>query len=316
MMTKSLPAAALAAALALALTACTSPVDGTSPSPTISSTSVEDAAEIPVVDRDPQGALPTVDFDADGLPSLTAVADDPPSAISVKTLQAGTGASVGQHDFVTVDYAGFLWSDGSQFESSFGTGEPASFLLSDMVEGWMYGLAGTRVGDRVLLVIPPEFGYGDLEDEAIPPDSTLVFVVDVLNSLAITTDELAKATPTGATLPTGLTVSGELGQEPTLSFAADAPRPAEPLTIVIAEGQGPVITENDTLIYHWVGGFWGEEPDSSWPDSFEQLEYGGDEETIGRTVGSRLLLVYPADEESETDAEVIILDLLAVVPGA
>lgn len=313
---KTLTAAVLGAVAALTLTACTGPVDTTSPSPTISSTTTEDAPETPPeVDRDPQGALPTVEFDVDGIPAMTTVAADPPTVISVKTLQAGTGATVGSDDFITVDYAGFLWSDGSEFDSSYATGEPASFLLSEVVDGWTYGLAGTKVGDRVLLVVPPEYGYGDLEDETIPAGSTLVFVVDILNAVAITTDALTEATPTGATLPEGLTITGELGQEPTLVFAENAPLPTEAQTIVIATGTGPAVAETDTLLYHVAGAYWGEESSSSWSGSFEQAEYGGGEETIGQPIGSRLLLIYPADEENELEAEAIVLDLLAVVPG-
>ena len=169
--------------------------------------------------------------------------------------------------------------------------------------------------DRLLLVVPPDYGYGDLEDETIPAGSTLVFVVDILDAAAITTDALTRATPTGADLPEGLTISGELGEEPTLVFAENAPAPAEAQTILIAKGDGPLITEADTLIYHVAGAAWGEESSSSWSGSFEQAEYGGGEDTIGLPVGSRLLLVYPADEENEMEAEAVVLDLLAVVPG-
>ncbi len=316
MINKTLTAAILGATAALALTACTGPIATTSPSPTASSgTAEDDPSAAPVVDRDPQGPLPSITFDADELPTMTPVDADPPTAISVKTLQAGTGATVGPDDFITVDYAGFLWSDGSEFDSSFGTGEPAGFLLSEVVDGWTYGLPGTKVGDRVLLVVPPEYGYEDLEDETIPAGSTLVFVLDILDTTSITTDALNDATPTGAALPEGLTISGELGQEPTLVFAEDAPEPTEAETIVIATGAGPAVTETDTLLYHVAGAYWGEESSSSWSGSFEQAEYGGGEETIGQTVGSRLLLVYPADEENGLEAEAIVLDLLAVVPG-
>lgn len=316
-MTKTLPAA-LGAALILVLAACSSPADITTPSPITSSfaDNEEDPTEdaVPVVDRDPQGPLPTITFDADGIPTMSPVAADPPEVISVKTLQAGTGATVGETDFITVHYAGFLWSDGTEFDSSIGS-EPISFLLNEMVEGWVYGLAGTKVGDRVLLVVPPDYGYGDLEDEVIPPGATLVFVVDILNAVVITTDALKEATPTGAALPEGVTVSGELGQEPTLVFADGAPEPTEPQTLVIAKGNGPLITETDTLLYHVVSVTMSGESYSSWPDLFEQAEFGGGDDTIGLPVGSRLLLIYPAEAEYDMEAEAIVLDLLAVVPG-
>lgn len=318
MMKTTTTVAALVAALGLTLAGCTSPVDPgpTSPIPSPDATiGPEDPSGDVVVDRDPQGPLPTIDFDADGLPTMTRVEAEPPTVISVQTLQAGSGASVTAGDFITVHYAGFLWDDGAEFDSSFGDEEPVSFLLDEFMDGWTYGLVGTKVGDRVLLVVPPDYGYGDLEDETIPAGSTLVFVIDVVNAMAITTDALTQATPTGAALPEGLSIAGDLGTEPTLVFAADAPEPTETQVIVIAEGAGPVITETDTLLYHAAGAYWGEESSSSWSGSFEQAEYGGGEETIGQTVGSRLLLVYPADDEFDEEAEVVLLDLLAVIPG-
>ena len=317
MNTKTLAAAALSAALGLTLAACAGPVNPTRPPPTASPTTTasEDSGEAPVVDRDPKGALPTIEFDDEGIPTMTPVPDEPPEAISVRTLQAGDGATVGENDFVSLNYAGFLWSDGSQFDSSYDTGAPAGFLLSEVVDGMSYALAGTRVGDRVLLVIPPDYGYGDLDDESIPAGSTLVFVVDVLNTTTIGTEALTGATPTGADLPAGVTVEGQLGQEPSIVFAEDAPEPTEAQVIVIAEGTGPVITESDTLLYHVAGAYWGEESTSSWSTGFEQVEAGGGEETVGRTVGSRLLLIYPADDEDELEAEALVLDLLATIPG-
>lgn len=306
-------------AFALAVTACTSPVDTasqpgtTSPSPT-ATTSANPTTDAPTVDRDPQGTLPEVTFDADGIPSMKPVDADPPTVISVKTLTAGTGATVGPDDFITVNYAGFLWADGTRFDTSY-DGEPASFLLSEVVDGWTHGLAGTKVGDRVLLVVPPDYGYGDLDSDDIPAGSTLVFVVDVLDAMTVTTDALNQATPTGAALPEGLTVEGALGQEPTIVFAEGAPQPTEAEVIVIAKGAGPVITDTDTLLYHVAGAAWGEESQSSWSEGFQQVEAGGGDETVGQTIGSRLLLVYPADEEGGMAAEAVVLDLLAVAPG-
>lgn len=312
---KTLPAAALALALALALTACTATVDASSqPSESVSA-SPDTALDAPEVDRDPQGELPAITFSSDGLPTMATVASDAPTVITVKTLDTGDGTVVALGDYVKVDYAGFLWSDGTQFDSSYDTGEPASFSLNQVVDGWRYGLAGTTVGDRVLVVVPPDYGYGDEESESIPAGSTLVFVVDILDTTTVTTEALTAATPTQATLPAGLTVTGDLGQEPTLAFAADAAEPTEEQTIVLAEGAGAAITETDTLLYHVVAGYWGGETSSSWPSSYQQVDSGGGPETIGKRVGSRLLLLYPADEESGTAAQALVIDILTAIPA-
>ena len=311
-MIKTTIAVLLSIVLALGLAAC-SPADTSGQA---SATGTTDAASgtPPTVDRDPRGALPTVAFDQAGIPAMTPVASGPPAVISVQTLQAGDGAAVAQGDFVTVNYAGFLWSDGTLFDSSYGSGAPVSFSLGEVVDGWRYGLVGSKVGDRLLVVIPPDYGYGSEDAGTIPGGSTLVFVVDILGTTTVSTDALTSATPTQAVLPEGITVEGELGQEPSLALAGSAQQPTEAQTIVLAEGAGAAITATDSVLYHVVGGYWGEETSSTWSGSFQQADSGGGTETIGRRVGSRLLLVYPP--EGDENAYILVVDLLAAVPSA
>jgi len=310
---KTLPTAVLA--LALALTGCTATVDTSSqPSESVSA-SADTALDAPEVDRDPQGKLPAITFSSKGIPTMAKVASDAPTVISVKTLTAGDGTVVVAGDYVKVDYAGFLWSEGTQFDSSYDTGEPSSFSLNQVVDGWKYGLAGTKVGDRVLVVIPPDYGYGDEETDSVPAGSTLVFVVDILDTTTVTTEALTSATTTQATLPAGVTVTGELGQEPTLTFTADAAKPTKEEAIVIAEGTGAAITETDALLYHVVSGEWGGETSSSWSSSYQQVDSGGGAATVGKRVGSRLLLVYPADDANGTAAQAFVIDILAAIPA-
>ncbi|SHJ26855.1 FKBP-type peptidyl-prolyl cis-trans isomerase [Tessaracoccus bendigoensis DSM 12906] len=305
-------------ALILPLTACSGNGDdaatGSSASASASASASGEATAAPTVDRDPAGDLPTITFGDDGLPTMATIEADPPTEISVKTLTEGDGETVGDGAHVTVNYAGFLWSDGSQFDSSYG-GEEASFTLAQVVPGWRYGLVGTKVGDRVQVVVPPEYGYGDNETEAIPAGSTLVFVIDIIDVLNINTDALNDATATDAAIPEGLTIEGEIGAEPTMTFADGAAAPTEVETIVLAEGTGAAVTDTDTLVYHVTGSDWGGESSTTWPDQFQQVSSGGGEQTVGTKVGSRILLVYPADEASGTGAQVLVLDLLAVIPA-
>jgi len=321
MRTKTLPAAALV--LAFALTGCTASAS-TSPQPSASvsastsadpSASASTAQDAPTVDRDPQGTLPEIRFSSKGKPTMKKVGSAAPTVISVKTLKAGDGAAVAASDYVKVNYAGFLWSDGTQFDSSYDSGKPASFALSAVIEGWKYGLVGTKVGDRLQIVIPPDYGYGDQASGSIPANSTLVFVVDILDTTTVTTDSLTSATLTKATLPAGITVTGELGKEPQLSIAADAAEPTEQKAIVLAEGTGAVITKTDSLLYQIVAGKWGGESSSSWSSSYQQVDAGGGEATVGKHVGSRLLLLYPADKTNGTAAQAYVIDILKTVPA-
>lgn len=127
----------------------------------------------------PPAGLPTVTLDADGKPSITPVAGAAPTELVVQPLIKGTGAEVTEDQTLTVNYTGWLW-DGTQFDSSWESGEPVQFALTGVIPGWTQGLAGQTVGSQVLLVIPPALGYGDQASESIPANSTLIFVVDIL----------------------------------------------------------------------------------------------------------------------------------------
>lgn len=130
----------------------------------------------------PVEGLPTVTLAEDGAPTLTAATGDAPTELVVQPLIKGSGKEVEEGDNVLVQYHGALW-DGTVFDSSWTSGQPFQVQnvgAAQVIDGWNQGLVGTHVGDQVLLVIPPELGYGDQASEKIPAGSTLVFVVDVL----------------------------------------------------------------------------------------------------------------------------------------
>ncbi|MDN4471908.1 FKBP-type peptidyl-prolyl cis-trans isomerase [Demequina zhanjiangensis] len=133
----------------------------------------------------PADGLPTVTLGEDGTPSVDmSTAGDEPAELVAQTLIQGDGPEVEEGQTVTVQYALSLW-DGTEVESSWANGVPISFPLStdNLIEGWVEGLAGVQVGSQVLLIVPPELGYGDSETSSIPANSTLVFVIDVLDAV-------------------------------------------------------------------------------------------------------------------------------------
>ena len=80
-----------------------------------------------------------------------------------------------------MQYKGVLWDGGKEFDSTYRRGQLTQFPLQQVVKGWAQGLTGKKVGSRVLLVIPPDLGYGDkAAGSGIPANSTLVFSVDIL----------------------------------------------------------------------------------------------------------------------------------------
>lgn len=103
------------------------------------------------------------------------------SGLKYQVLKHGTGTvSPKATDTVTVNYEGKLL-DGTVFDSSIARGQPATFPLNRVIPGWTEGLQLMKVGDKFKFVIPPNLAYGpNSPSPAIPPNSTLVFEVELL----------------------------------------------------------------------------------------------------------------------------------------
>jgi peptidylprolyl isomerase len=106
----------------------------------------------------------------------------PPANLVIKDLAKGHGKTAKPGDKVTVQYDGVLYSNGTEFDASRDRGTPFSVPLGagQVIQGWDKGVAGMKVGGRRVLTIPPNLGYGPNGAGPIPPNSTLVFVVDLL----------------------------------------------------------------------------------------------------------------------------------------
>ncbi|MFF6866823.1 FKBP-type peptidyl-prolyl cis-trans isomerase [Streptomyces ardesiacus] len=128
-------------------------------------------------------ALPKVGTNTDGAaPSIEVPKTDAPKKLVAQYVLEGDGAEVGAQDSVLVQYKGVLWDGGKEFDSTYARKQLTSFSLQQVVKGWAQGLTGKKVGSRVLVVIPPDLGYGDNPPQGsdIKKDSTLVFSVDIL----------------------------------------------------------------------------------------------------------------------------------------
>jgi peptidylprolyl isomerase len=105
-----------------------------------------------------------------------------PAGLLYKDLKVGKGPKAAAGQTVDVQYTGALFKDGTKFDASWDRGgQPFSFGLGQgmVIPGWDQGVAGMKKGGRRLLVIPPDLGYGPQGSGPIPPDATLVFVVDL-----------------------------------------------------------------------------------------------------------------------------------------
>ncbi|MEW2266037.1 FKBP-type peptidyl-prolyl cis-trans isomerase [Streptomyces sp. NPDC047853] len=128
-------------------------------------------------------ALPEVGTNTDGkAPSIEVPKADAPKKLVAEYVMEGDGPEVGAQDSVLVQYKGVVWDGGKEFDSTYARKQLTSFSLQQVVKGWSQGLTGKKVGSRVLIVIPPDLGYGDNppQGSGIEKDSTLVFSVDIL----------------------------------------------------------------------------------------------------------------------------------------
>jgi peptidylprolyl isomerase len=115
-------------------------------------------------------------------PKATVPEGAPPKKLETKDLEEGSGAVAKAGDAVTVNYVGVNYKTGKEFDASWDRGEPFTFTLGagEVIPGWDQGVEGMKVGGRRELIIPPELGYGSAgAPPAIPPNETLVFVVDL-----------------------------------------------------------------------------------------------------------------------------------------
>ncbi|WP_248963122.1 FKBP-type peptidyl-prolyl cis-trans isomerase [Sphaerisporangium perillae] len=122
----------------------------------------------------------------DQAPKLTTKTDvKAPKGLVAKTVIKGSGPAVKSGQTVLVHYTGKIWGSDTEFDSSWGRGEPVMFPIGvgKVIKGWDQSLVGVPVGSRVLVSIPPDLGYGKAgSGDKIKGTDTLVFVVDVLGT--------------------------------------------------------------------------------------------------------------------------------------
>ena len=103
------------------------------------------------------------------------------TGLQYKVVKAGTGRTPAASDSVTVNYRGTL-VDGTEFDSSYKRGEPATFPVAGVIPGWTEALQLMKEGAQYQLVIPPDLAYGERgAGGVIPPGATLVFDVELIS---------------------------------------------------------------------------------------------------------------------------------------
>jgi len=103
-------------------------------------------------------------------------------SLQVVDLQPGNGAEVAAGATVTAHYTGALAKDGTIFESSHDSGQPATFPLSGVIPGWQQGVPGMKIGGKRRLIIPAALAYGETgAPPNIGPNEPLVFDIEMVS---------------------------------------------------------------------------------------------------------------------------------------
>lgn len=102
-----------------------------------------------------------------------------PSGVQIRFIQRGTGPIPQSSDVIRVHYRGRL-INGQEFDSSYSRNQPAQLPVQGLIPGWVQAIAHIPVGSKVELVIPPELGYGSAGRPGIPPNSVLIFELELL----------------------------------------------------------------------------------------------------------------------------------------
>jgi peptidylprolyl isomerase len=183
-----LPAISLIIALAACLSACgssSSTAAGVQPAPSAGAT-----ADSTTATTTASSAASTTATSTSTTPLPAALKTKPPVVVPtgpapkklvIRDLIKGTGPVATAASTVSVQYVGVLYKGGKQFDASWndGSGQPVSFPLSGVIQGWQQGIPGMRVGGRRELIIPPSLAYKNQAQAKIPANSTLVFVIDL-----------------------------------------------------------------------------------------------------------------------------------------
>jgi peptidylprolyl isomerase len=116
-------------------------------------------------------------------PKVASAAITTPSGLTYLITKKGMGRQPIKNETVVLHYTGTL-TNGVKFDSSRDRNEPFAFKLGvgQVIKGWDEGVAKLRVGDQAILVIPSNLAYGSKgAGDVIPPDSTLIFIVEVVD---------------------------------------------------------------------------------------------------------------------------------------
>ncbi|MBV2355828.1 FKBP-type peptidyl-prolyl cis-trans isomerase [Streptomyces sp. J2-1] len=241
-------------------------------------------------------------------PTVAKGPGEPSKDVAVKTVIAGNGRTIAENDFVQANYLGQIWSTAKVFDNSYDRHTPLLIQLAQgtIIDGWRYALAGRKVGSRVEMAIPPTWGYGKEGNPqaGIKGTDTLVFVIDVVDSFNSRSSAQGKPVPQDdAALPKVGTNTD--GKAPSITIPKADP-PKKLVSEYVLEGDGPELKAEQSVLCQFEGKVW--DSGKTFQETYgsgrlaqfalqqmEQTVKGLAQGLTGKKVGSRVLVVVPAD---------------------
>ncbi|MEM9933216.1 MAG: FKBP-type peptidyl-prolyl cis-trans isomerase [Bacteroidota bacterium] len=158
--------------LALAVFSCTKPApqeQSEAAEPTTTATESTSSAN--------QAVAVTVPFEVVD----SSAVEDLGGGIKMYVIERGSGVIPETGSNVVINYHGML-TDGTVFDSSFGKQGVMDFNLNQLITGWQVALTAVETGSKIKIIVPPEMGYGAQGQGQIPPNSTLIFDIDLIST--------------------------------------------------------------------------------------------------------------------------------------
>ncbi|HEX4059623.1 MAG TPA: FKBP-type peptidyl-prolyl cis-trans isomerase [Streptosporangiaceae bacterium] len=267
------------------------------------------------------------------VPKVTIPSQKAGATLQVQHVIAGSGATVPSTDAVLGNYVAYIWSGSTHklAQSTYST-VPALFG-GHLLTGLTDALKDARVGERVLAVLPPKYGYGTQGNTSggVKPGDTLVFVIDVIKAYAATAAVTGKTVSTGGNgLPTVTSAN-----PPQITIPKNGTAPKTLVSKTLIQGTGPAVKSGQQLIVQYVGMNWrtsqifdASEKDGDpygfvlgLPSAQGGVIQGWTTGLEGKKVGSRVMLVIPPKDGygsqgssqagiKGTDTLVFVIDIL------
>lgn len=251
--------------------------------------------------------LNSIDISKGKTPTVKVNKDFSAKKTEVRVVKKGDGDKVKSGDMVTLDYEAINGRTGKSFDSSFKTGKPLTITIKKgtTIDGFVKGVEGQTVGSRILVAIPPKDGGFEARKQLdLKPKDTMVFLFDIIKSAQIPTEASGKAEKLPDTLPT---LSYDKDNHPA-KFTKTAKTPATVKKMgkyTAIQGTGPAVTKGQNVTFEYLGQIYpsGKIFDESWsrPEPFTSAVGAGqlikcwDDGIVGEKIGSRIILVCPAD---------------------